>query len=96
MRGSADAATRSFGHPEGLTPDWLVLTQSPLRTYAYADPALRRLAAERYELAFAARGTKGAAGAAVYDLQDAFFMPVSDFQTVERPGPTVLVYRRRD
>ena len=91
-----DAATRSFGHPEGLTPDWLVLTQSPLRTYAYADPALRRLAAERYDLAFTARGTKGAAGAAVYDLQDAFFMPVSDFQTVERPGPTVLVYRRRD
>ena len=91
-----DPATNSFGHPEGLTPTWLVLTQSPLRTYAYADPALRRLASERYDLAFAARGTKGAAGAAVYDLQDAFFMPVSDFHTVERPGPTVLVYRRRD
>lgn len=40
--------------------------------------------------------TKGAARSAVYDLQDAFFMPVSGFSTVIRPGPTVLIYRRRD
>ena len=91
-----DPAANSFGHPEGHTPHWLVLTASPLRTYAYADPALRRLAAERYDLVFTVRGTKGMAGAAVYDLQDAFFMPVWGLHTVERPGPTIYVYRRRD
>ena len=91
-----DPATTSFGHPQGHTPHWLVLTQSPLRTYAHAHPSLRRLAQERYDLVFSARGTRGAAGAAVYDLQDAFFMPLTDFETVERPGPTVLIYRRKD
>ena len=91
-----DPATTSFGHPQGHTPHWLVLTQSPLRTYAHAHPSLRRLAQERYDLVFSARGTRGAAGAAVYDLQDAFFMPLTDLETVERPGPTVLIYRRKD
>lgn len=91
-----DPDAESFGHPEGRTPDWLVLTQSPLRTYANASAALRRLASERYELMHLVRGTRGAAGSAVYDLQDSFFMPLSDFRTVERPGPTILIYRRRD
>ena len=91
-----DPVTNSFGHPEGHTPDWLVLTQSPLRTYASAPAALRRLAAERYDLVFTVKGTKGAAGAAVYDLQDAFFMPLFGFHTVERPGPTIVIYRRRE
>ena len=90
-----DPASDSFGHPEGLTPDWLVLTQSPLRTYAHADPQLRRLASERYDLVHTVRGTRGAAGAAVYDLQDAFFLPLSGFHTVLRPGPTIHIYRKR-
>jgi hypothetical protein len=42
--------------------------------------------------AFAA--TRGRARSAVYDQQDAFFLPFSRFDTVERPGPTILVYRR--
>jgi hypothetical protein len=32
----------------------------------------------------------------MYDRQDAFFLPVSGFSTVVRPGPTVRIYRRRD
>jgi hypothetical protein len=91
-----DPAANSFGHPEGRTPDWLVLTQSPLRTYANAHPGLRRLANDAYDLVCTVTGTKGAAGAAVYDLQDAFFMPISAFSTVERPGPTILIYRRKN
>jgi len=31
---------------------------------------------------------------AVYDFQDACFMPVSRLNTVQRPGPTVLIYRK--
>jgi hypothetical protein len=90
-----DPVAASFGHPEGRTPDWLVLPQSPIRTYANAPAPLRRLATERYDLVLTVRGTKGAAGSAVYDLQDAFFMPLSGFHTVDRPGPTILIYRRR-
>ena len=72
-----------------------MLTQSPIRTYASAPAPLRRLATERYELVHTVKGTTGDAGSAVYDLQDAFFMPLSGFHTVERPGPTILIYRLR-
>ena len=91
-----DAARQSFGDPDGRTPDWLVLQQSPLWTYARVPPELRQLAAERYDLVQTVHATTGRARSAVYDLQDAFFMPVSGFHTVERPGPTILIYRRRD
>lgn len=90
-----DPDTGSFGDPDGRTPDWLVLHQSPLRQYAVAAPALRRLAAERYDLVWEARATQGAAGRAVYDLHDAFFLPVTRFDTVLRPGPTIRIYRRQ-
>jgi hypothetical protein len=40
------------------------------------------------------RSTRGPARSAVYDLQDAFFMPLSGLSTVERPGPTIRIYRR--
>ena len=91
-----DAVTGSFGDPEGRTPDWLVLPQSPLSTYVRVAPELRQLAAERYTLVRTFRATRGRARSAVYDWQDAFFMPFSGFDTVERPGPTILIYRRRD
>jgi 4-amino-4-deoxy-L-arabinose transferase-like glycosyltransferase len=91
-----DPETGSFGDPDGRTPDWLVLHQSPLRHYTRVPPALRRLAAERYELVHEVRATRGAAARAVYDVQDAFFLPVSRFDTVIRPGPTILIYRRRE
>ena len=89
-----EAITDSISGAEGRMPDWLVLHESPLWTYARIPPGLRSLAAARYELAQTVRATSGPARSAVYDLQDAFFMPVSRFGTVERPGPTVLIYRR--
>ncbi|MGH8636159.1 MAG: ArnT family glycosyltransferase [Burkholderiales bacterium] len=91
-----DPATDSFGHPHGDTPDWLVLHQSPLRIYARHPGSVRTLASAKYNLVWEARATHGAAAAAVYDRQDAFFLPFSDFRTVERPGPSILIYRRRD
>lgn len=97
---SFDPATRGFGDPEGRMPDWLVFEESPLWTYAVVAPELRQLALEKYLLASIVRGTKGrvtdGGTTAVYDLQDAFFMPIDGLITVERPGPTVLIYRRRN
>ena len=91
-----DPRTHSFGDPDGKTPHWLVITESPLRVYAQAEPSLQRLAAERYTPVLVVRGTRTLDSAAVYDRQDAFFMPFSRFWEVERPGPTVTVYRRRE
>ena len=91
-----DPRTQSFGDPEGRTPHWLVIPESPLRLYAQPEPAIQRLALERYTPVFVARGTRVLDSVAVYDQQDAFFMPWSRFWEVERPGPTVTVYRRRE
>ena len=92
-----DPGTGLFGNPQAVAPDWLVLSESPLHHYASAPAALRRLALARYDLVWSVRGPKDVADSrAVYDVQDAFFMPLSGFQTIERPGPTISIYRRRD
>jgi hypothetical protein len=91
-----DPRTGSFGHPEGLTPDWLILHESPVGYYATAPAAVRQLAHERYILAASFPATRGRARSAVYDLQDAFFMPLSRFETVIRPGPSISIYRRTE
>jgi hypothetical protein len=90
-----DPTTQSFGHPEGLIPDWIVISESPLRHYASAHPALRRLVAERYEPVYAVRGTTSPDAPGMYDQQDAFFVPFSRLDLVERPGPAITVYRRK-
>jgi hypothetical protein len=89
-------ATQSFGHPAGLTPDWIVIGDSPLSHYAGVDDGVRRLVADRYDLAFTVQGAKPQSAADAYDRQDAFFLPFSGLGEVERPGPTITVYRRRD
>lgn len=90
-----DAATGSFGDPSGRTPDWIVLDESPLSAYTSVTPRLQALVDRDYALVQEVRGTRAGGGSAVYDLQDAFFLPFSGFDTVERPGPTVRIYRRR-
>jgi hypothetical protein len=91
-----DPRTQSFGDPDGRTPHWLVISESPLRLYAQAEPSLQRLAAERYTPVLVVQGTRSLDSAAVYDRQDAFFLPFSRFWDVERPGPTITIYRRRE
>jgi 4-amino-4-deoxy-L-arabinose transferase-like glycosyltransferase len=91
-----DPKTRSFGHPEGLTPDWIVIPDSPIRHYVWVDPRLRRLVADRYDLVYTVNGTTTLPAGGMYDQQDAFFVPFSGFEEVERPGPTIEIYRRRE
>ena len=90
-----DERMGSFGGA-GALPDWLVLHESPLAAYTPVPPRLRQLARTEYLLAFRARGTKDAGTPAMYDQQDAFFLPFSHFWTIEAPGPTVSIYRRRE
>ena len=89
-----DPRTRSFGDPEGRTPDWLVLHESPVSQYAGTPFELRRLAEEHYARVATFLATRRRPRSAVYDHQDAFFLPLSNFGTVIRPGPTISIYRR--
>jgi hypothetical protein len=90
-----DAAAGSFGDPAGATPDWIVLYESPLPEYTAAPESLRDLVLTRYSLAYRVGGVPREAGGGIYDRQDAFFLPIAGFKGVARPGPTVLIYRRR-
>jgi hypothetical protein len=74
-------------------PDWLVLPESPL-VYGSVPSALRHLADSRYELIETIDGVPSHAETSVYDLQDAFFLPISGVAPVARPGPTIRIYRR--
>jgi hypothetical protein len=91
-----DPATNSFGHPAGRTPDWLVFHESPLRAYAGVPSELRQLASAKYRLVQTFVASRGGMRVSVYDQQDAFFMPLSGFHVVERPGPTISIYRLAD
>jgi 4-amino-4-deoxy-L-arabinose transferase-like glycosyltransferase len=93
---SFDAEKNSFGDPDGRTPDWLVFHASPLRLYSGVAWPLRRLADESYTLVWRIDATHGRPRDAVYDPQDAFFMPFYGFHIVERPGPSIEIYKRRD
>jgi len=90
-----DAAARSFHDPEGRTPGWIVLHESPLPEYTDPPESIRTLVRERYALVHRVVGVPAQAGGAVYDRQDAFFLPIAGFSGIERPGPTVLIYRLR-
>ena len=81
---------------DGRLPDWLVVYESPLSAYASISPQLQGLSQVNYRLVYSVHATRGRARSAVYDRQDAFFLPFSRFATVERPGPTIFVYRRSD
>lgn len=87
-----DTRTQSFGDPDGRTPNWLIVAESPLRLYAQPDPGIVKLAAGKYTPVHVVEGTR-LDSAAVYDQQDAFFMPFSNFTDVKRPGPTITIYR---
>jgi hypothetical protein len=91
-----DSTTQSFGHPAGEIPDWMVLYESPLQAYTSTPTAVIELARNRYSLVHTIRATRPRPGAALFDLQDAFFMPISRFDEVRRPGPTIHIYQRRE
>ena len=88
-----DRETQSFGHPEGKNPEWIILPESPVFTYTRVPTAVLNLVTRDYALVKTVPASRSCR--AVYDLQDAFFVPVWGFWTVERPGPTVKIYRRR-
>ncbi|MEW6749829.1 MAG: glycosyltransferase family 39 protein [Candidatus Latescibacterota bacterium] len=74
--------------------EWVVVHEHPL-VYSRVDTALAR------ELAVEAALVKGldpfARGAelAVYDPQDAFYVPLAGFGSIGRPGPAIRIYRLR-
>jgi hypothetical protein len=92
-RDAFDANAGAFA--DDALPEWVIIPESPLGLYTTVPPALRKVVSERYSTAHRVRAMfPGARDNGVYDEDDAFFLPVTGFSAVVRPGPTIIVYRR--
>lgn len=74
-------------------PDWIVVEESPLRRYSVVPEELRPVLRE-YALKHTIRALNPTKSY-VYDQQDAFYVPLSGFAHVVRPGPNLYLYERR-
>jgi hypothetical protein len=83
------------GGPTARRPDWIVLPESPLWYYTQAPGAVVALVGSEYEVAQAFPALDMRATGNLYDQQDAFFAPYAGWNGVERPGPNIVIYRRR-
>jgi hypothetical protein len=77
-------------------PDWIVVSQYPLEAYSPApQPQLQDVLSRKYDVVKTFAAYQQHAGD-VFDYQDAFYLPFSGFSGVDRPGPNLVVFRRRD
>jgi hypothetical protein len=94
---SLDPAKGEFtcGKSAGVLPAWIVLHEYPLEHWSPA-PSLpvSELLASRYELAAEFTAYRPRAPL-LFDEQDAFYLPLSGFDGVERPGPNLSIFRLR-
>ena len=79
--------------PEGDLPDWVVMLESPLVLYSNVSRGLARVIASDYTEVHRVEGVP-VDGPGWYDQHDAFFVPLSGFGGIARPGPTVTLFRR--
>ena len=79
---------------EGARPDFIVVEQSGLFHYSPVHEELQAVLKD-YELRHAIR-TYDPDTPHVWDQQDGFYLPLDGFTRVVRPGPTFLIYERRD
>jgi hypothetical protein len=76
----------------GAEPVLLVVPTSLFDADAPMDPVVRAMV-RRYTPVFAVRAHDMTATGNVYDWQDEFYLPLSGFQGIDRPGPNLHVYR---
>jgi hypothetical protein len=77
------------------TPDWIVIQRSPLALYSQVPPAVLTLVSSNHYLRIRSfEAMDLAAVGRVFDVQDAFFLPLAGFGGVTRPGPNFDVYQR--
>ncbi|HET7220043.1 MAG TPA: glycosyltransferase family 39 protein [Vicinamibacterales bacterium] len=75
-------------------PQWIVIQESPLRAYSSVPERVQDLLPS-YRLTQTFRAVDPDEPH-IYDQQDAFFVPLSGFDGVGRPGPNFRIYQRVD
>ena len=81
--------------PRGrIEPDVVVVQSSPIMRRQPDMVRIGQILAAAYDLRFAHDVTVGDPGN-IYDWQDEFYLPLTSFKGIERPGPNLKVYVRR-
>ncbi|HZP47728.1 MAG TPA: glycosyltransferase family 39 protein [Vicinamibacterales bacterium] len=94
-RHAFDGESGRFIGSSDTLPDWLIVPESPLTLYSSVPASLRTVASQQYEIVHRVRATRpDVPDTGVYDLDDAFYLPVTGFHAILRPGPTFIIYRR--
>jgi hypothetical protein len=92
-----DESSREFtevGRSVRRDPDFVVVSASPITQYTPVHADIQDLVARRYRLVYEVRAYDPDVPNRVFDMQDAFFLPLSGFTRVVRPGPNIRIYAR--
>jgi 4-amino-4-deoxy-L-arabinose transferase-like glycosyltransferase len=81
------------GRPVTERPDWIVLQESPLPG-SRNQPVVLEWLDEGYRQAAEFVAFAPATSVRVYDAQDMFYVPLSGFAGVGRPGPNLRIFMR--
>ncbi|HXW06669.1 MAG TPA: glycosyltransferase family 39 protein [Vicinamibacterales bacterium] len=84
------------GRPQEAGPDVLVVQNSPLTLYSPVPASLKSVVRSSYLLVQSLRTGIAAVPEQYFDPADAFYVPLVRVDGIRRPGPDVLVYRRRE
>jgi hypothetical protein len=77
-------------------PDLIIVLESPLVVFNHVPPELAAILDGHYTWAETFKGTITARmSGAVYDQQDAFYVPFANLDSVRRPGPDVRIFELR-
>jgi hypothetical protein len=84
---------QAAGRFDSGEPDFILLQRSPLIIYSAVPAWLDRLVHERYVLVKQFPTGNDRPGA-IYDQQDAFYLPLNGLYGITRPGPSFELYRK--
>jgi len=79
---------------KAVTPDWIAVGSTPVPLYGPSEADMRAVMAGSYELAATFSASSGPEPAEIFDRQDHFFFPYTDFSQRLRSGPDIRIYRR--
>jgi hypothetical protein len=79
----------------GARPEVVIVNTSPLVAQNRLNSRQVRILSRDYERAIVVTGVPLDEPANIYDWQDDFFVPLTGFKGIERPGPNVTIHIRR-
>jgi len=77
-------------------PQYIILRESPLRAYDRIPRGIAEVLNRYYSLRESFRAIDTNDKRNWFDQQDAFYLPFAGFSNVQRPGPNIYIYERKD